>query len=968
MRLLKNLTLLLGGVALAMGLGAAALVATAQNPVQTPRNNQGGHTIRVNQPPAELSGWPRDRGDLPHDQDYRLGQLANGMRYLILPNQTPPGQVAMRLLIDAGSMQERPGEEGVAHFLEHLAFRGTTKYPDGDVQRVLEGIGLQMAADVNASTGPATTTFIIDLPRNDQNSLDTGLSVMRELVTSMLIEPDKVDAERGVVLAEERSRAGPALEASRAFLQLQLGDHPYGRSPIGLRSVIETVTPETIRGFYDAFYRPERATLIVVGDVGVDSLTAAIGAAFADWRGRGEPGKDPEPITVKPPSPDVSMIVTAGATDTNLMLRWFEPYVERPPTRAERRRMLVDQLASGIVARRMQGINEAAGKPAARIGNASAAAIPDVWRGQIATTVGVTDPFKALDVMVRAHRQAVEFGVTQDELDEQRTLVIDATRREAERGRTGTSVAQVEIAADMVSSDLPFVSLQQAYAILLEQAPTVTLAEVNASLKTRFRETPDLLYRGSAPPPGGEAALRAAFQTAMAAEITAYVPEAVKPWPYASFGTPGVVATREYVADLDVTKVVFENGVKLTVKPMPSNKDLVNIRVRIGGGRLQMPLHVIDASDMGLSLWSSGGLGKLTVAEQARTLAGKRVGVVARTLDDAYSLENFNITPRDEFGLQMELMTAMLSDPAYRADDWATWMAQADASDASMLMTPSGVLDRELDRLVHDGDLRWTINNKALRDTWKPEDSVKYIKPIVDNSPIEVIVVGDIRPDAVIAEVARTMGALPPRPPFKEPGNWRDVNFPKPGTATLPHEGRADQGYALIGWPTFQGAFKSIREERIGYVLGQMLRDNATRKFRSEGGATYSPMEIVDFPTFLPDYGYIAVAVEAPPELIDDVQDEIQRIATTLATTPQDAREIARVVQPKIEQSRRNQAANIGYWIELLGNAHDDPSGLEYIRTESQHYSSITPADVQAMAAKWLKPETAWRLRVVLKE
>ena len=961
MRLLKNLTLSLGGLALALGLGAATLVAAAQNPTQ-------GQTIRVTQPAVEHRGWARDRGDLPHDADYQLGQLPNGMRYVILPNRTPPGQVAMRLLIDAGSMQERPGEEGVAHFLEHLAFRGTAKYPDGEVQRALEGIGLQMAADVNASTGPDTTTFIIDLPRNDQVSLDTGLSVMRELVTSMLIEPDKVDAERGVVLAEERSRAGPALEASKAFLQLQLGNHPYGRSPIGLRNIIETVTPATIRGFYDAFYRPERATLIIVGDVRIDQMTAAITGAFQDWRGRGEPGKDPKPITVKPASPDVAIITTAGATDTNLMLRWFEPYTERPHTKAERRRVLVEQLASGVIARRLPGLNEAAGKPAARIGNAGAAAIPEVWRGQIATTVGITDTFKALDVMVKAHRQAVEFGITQEELDEQLRLVIDATKREAERGRTGTSVAQVEIAADMVAADLPFVSLQQGYALLLEQAPTITLAEVNASLKTRFRDKPDLLYRGSTPPPGGEAALRAAFNKAWTAPVTAYVPEGVKPWPYASFGEPGVVKSREYVADLDVTLVEFENGVKLTVKPMPSNKDLVNIRVRIGRGRLQMPMNVIDASDMGLSLWSSGGLGKLTVTEQGRTLAGKRVGVVARTLDDAYSLENFNITPRDEFGLQMELMTAMLSDPAYRADDWATWMSQADAVDASMLMTPSGVLERELDRLVHGDDLRWTINTSEMRKSWKPEDSVKYIKPIVDNSPIEVIVVGDIRPDAVIAEVARTMGALPPRPPFKEPSDWRDVDFPKPGTTTLPHEGRADQGYALIGWPTYQGAFKSIREERIGYVLGQMLRDNATRKFRSEGGATYSPMEIVDFPTFLPDYGYIAVAVEAPPELIDDVQNEIQRIATDLATVPQPQGEIDRVVQPKIEQSRRNQAANIGYWTELLGNVHDDPSGLEYIRSEATHYRSITPADVQAMAKKWLKPETAWRLRVTLKE
>ena len=292
-------------------------------------------------------------------------------------------------------------------------------------------------------------------------------------------------------------------------------------------------------------------------------------------------------------------------------------------------------------------------------------------------------------------------------------------------------------------------------------------------------------------------------------------------------------------------------------------------------------------------------------------------------------------------------------------------MAQANASDISLNMTPSGVLERELDRLLHGEDLRWTINTKEMRESWKPEDSVKYIKPIVENSPIEIIVVGDVRADIVINEVARTLGALPRRPEFKEPQNWRDVNFPKPGSTSLPHQGREDQGYALIGWPTYQGAYKSIREERIGFVLGQMLRDNATRKFRSEGGATYSPMELVDFPTFLPDFGYIAVAVEAPPNLIDDIQSEIQSIALMLANEPQPQSEITRVTQPKIEQGRRNFVANVGYWTELLANVHDDPSGLEYIRSEVSDYRSITPADVQAMAKKWLKPETAWRLRIV---
>lgn len=941
-----------GFVAIAAG---GALVASAQN-----------QTIQMNKPAVEVaSQWARDRGDLPHDADYILGTLPNGMRYLVLRNWTPPRQVAIRMMIDAGSMQERPGEEGVAHFLEHLAFRGTEKYPDGELNRVFEGLGLQMGDDVNASTGPDRTTFQFDLARNDPESIATGLSITREIVSAMRIAPEMVDAERGVVLAEERARAGPALEASKAMLKLQLGDHPYGRPPIGLRNVIETVTPETVRGFYDAYYRPERAVLVVVGDVNVQTLIPQIAAQFSDWKGRGTPGTDPKPVTVKPPSPDVSMLVTAGAPDTAITLRWFTPYKDREPNKAQLRKNLVEQIGAGIVARRMQGLSEAAGRPAGLIGSASPAQIPGVWSGEMATSARVTDVAKTIEVMVKAHRQALEYGVTQEELDRQMQLRLDATKREAERGRTGTSVSQVETAVDMIDADIPFISLQQQYQLLLEQAPTITLAEVNAALKARFTDTPMLTYRGAAPPPGGEAALRAAFKTALVAPVTAYKPEAVKPWPYTDFGKPGVVASRETVADLNVTKVVYENGVKLTIKPLPTNKDLISVRVRMGWGRLQMPLNVIDASDMGLSLWSSGGLNKLTVTEQSRTLAGKRAAAVARTLDDAYALDNLNVATREDFPLQMQLMTAMITDSAYRADDWASWMAAADASDASLKLTPSGVLERELDQLLHSGDLRWTINNKAQRDSWKPEDSVKYIKPIVDNSPIEVIVVGDVGVETVIQEVGKTLGALPARKPIPEPKGLRDVKFAKPGTTVMPHKGRPDQAYALIAWPTYAGAFKNIREERIGMVLAQMLRDNATRLFRSEGGATYSPMETVDFSSFLPDYGFIGVALEVAPNTIDDVQAKIQGIATDLATKPVPESEIQRITAPKIEQYRRAFTSSVGYWMELLANAHENGLGLQYIRSEGSDYAGITPAEIQAAAKKWLKPETAWKLKVV---
>jgi zinc protease len=400
----------------------------------------------------------------------------------------------------------------------------------------------------------------------------------------------------------------------------------------------------------------------------------------------------------------------------------------------------------------------------------------------------------------------------------------------------------------------------------------------------------------------------------------------------------------------------------LTVKPLTVRKDQIFVELRLGLGRLGMPRDRIDASDMGLSLWNSGGLSKLTRAEQGRTLVGKRVSAAAGTGDEAYEVDG--ATGRDDFALQMQLMAAMVTDPAYRTDDWATMMAQSDQADGTLELSANGVLQRDLDKLLHAGDVRWTINTKVMRDTWKPADSIAYIRPIVANSPIEVIIVGDIDVETAIAETAKTLGALPKRPDLVEPPGIRDVKFPKPGEVVLTHKGRADQGYALVAWPTNQGMYADLKAQRTGRVLSQMLRDNATRKFRSEGGSTYSPEANVEFSAMLPAYGYIGVMVEVPPEQVADVQAKIVDLAYFLASFEQPQSEVDRIVQPLLEATRREKASNPGYWMGNLAGVQTNPKALEAMRSMESDYTSITPADVHAAGKRWLKPETMWKLTV----
>ena len=155
--------------------------------------------------------WAQVASDIPADSNVRFGRLANGMRYAIMRNATPPGQASLRLRLDAGSLMENEDQLGLAHFMEHMAFNGTTNIPENELLRILERLGLAFGADTNASTGFDQTIYMLELPRTNDETVDTSLRIMREQVSEALMAPEAVEAERNVIVGEERLRNTPGL-------------------------------------------------------------------------------------------------------------------------------------------------------------------------------------------------------------------------------------------------------------------------------------------------------------------------------------------------------------------------------------------------------------------------------------------------------------------------------------------------------------------------------------------------------------------------------------------------------------------------------------------------------------------------------------------------------------------------------------------------------------------------------------
>src|SRR5579864_2224737 len=366
---------------------------------------------------APIRAWPQASSDLAADPGVRFGVLPNGMRYAIMRNATPPGQASLRLRFDVGSLMERDDQQGLAHFLEHMAFNGSANVPTrGEMVEDLERLGLAFGADTNAQTSFDSTVYKFDLPKADTPSVDTSLMLLREIAGNLTLDQHAMDQERGVILSEERQRDVPAYRVTKTRSEfLMQGLRPPARFPIGLVPVIQTAQRDLIADIYHRYYRPERATLVAIGDFDPAEMEAKIKARFGDWLGQGPAGDDPDLGRVASRGPDFKVALEPGAPAT-MDIAWVGPPDLSPDTQAKRRRQLIERLGLAVLNRRLATLSRAVDPPFL----GAAALHGDELRAEQITAIDVNvapDQWKSGLAAAEAEvRRILDYGVRPDEL------------------------------------------------------------------------------------------------------------------------------------------------------------------------------------------------------------------------------------------------------------------------------------------------------------------------------------------------------------------------------------------------------------------------------------------------------------------------------------------------------------------------------------------------------------------------
>jgi zinc protease len=553
-------------------------------------------------PAAKASPFPQEGSDLKPEPAARFGALANGLRYVVLPNHEPKGRVSMRLLVLAGSLEEKDDQRGLAHFLEHMAFNGSTHYAPGTLDEFFQRMGMSSGGDTNATTSFDHTLYLRELPHADDATLAEGLRMFGDFAGGLLLRDDEINKERGIIMSEKRVRDSVAYRMLVARLDATLGTTLVPkRLPIGLPEIITSSTRDRFVDFWNTWYRPEKMVVVVVGDFPDAAVVEKmVTVAFAGVTARAPARPDP-PMGELTKFDGVRAVFHAEpeSPETVVSITSIMPYPREQDNAALRLRRLPRWLAIAMLNRRLFLLAEKENAPFV----AAHAYVYEQYH--FIREAGVIISCKpeqwadALAVGEQELRRALDHGFTAAELKEAAANFSNDREQAVKSASTRYSSGLAEEIAQNLLDEEVFTSAADDLALYKPALDKLTPAGCLEALRSAFAaDGRFVLVSGNAKIAGdAPGVIATAYNASRAVTVTAPDTSKESDWSYTDFGTPGKIAKREHIADLDVELVTFANGVRLNLKKTDFQAGSIGVSARIGNGTITQP-----ASQRGLAV------------------------------------------------------------------------------------------------------------------------------------------------------------------------------------------------------------------------------------------------------------------------------------------------------------------------------------------------------------------------------
>lgn len=898
---------------------------------------------------------------IPADPELRTGKLDNGMTYYIRHNEKPKNQADFYILHDVGAIQEEDSQQGLAHFLEHMAFNGTKNLPGKQMIEYLETVGVKFGYNLNAGTTWDYTCYnISDVPTQRQGVIDSALLVLHDWSHFIALRPEEIDSERGVIMEELRTRDGASWRSTMSMLQaLGKGTLYEHRNLIGYLDGLKNFHHDELEKFYTSWYRPDYQAVIVVGDVDVDAIEQKIKTLMADIPApAADAPKKAEIVVPDNEEPIVSIFTDPEMQGSRVQLfikRRALPEVMNNTVQAE----MLDVINSYMTVMENARLEELRMKPdapflGAGMGSGEVGVIPtlDATIFTAATQDGaLARGFEALYTELEKMRR---YGFTQGEFERaQETLMRDAERSYANRNdRTNEEYVEEYLANYRRNSPVPDAKTEwQLDSMLIRN---ITVDAVNAVAQQFITPTNQVIFvtapekEGITNPTAEE--LLAIRDKVISSEVEAYEDNVVKepliPEGTKLKGSPVKKTTTDQT--LGTTEWTLANGTRIVVKPTTFTADEVRMSATAKGGLSLLSDEEYYMGEMMPSINAMSGIGRFSATELRKQLSGKSASVQNNTSEYASTI-NGSCSPKD-LETMLQLLYLDFTSPHFDQNDYNTLINTLNAQLANVESNPDYLAQKRFLEVSYGNNPRRQMISQELVSKF---DFAKlpaiYEKLYPNANSFTFIFVGNVDLETLKPLVEKYIGSIPAS---KKTNFVDDKASVVKGDVTEDFRVAMQQPKVNVHY-LFSGDMPYTFKNKLALTfLTQALNARYLVSIREEKGGTYG-VQVYGTTDYIPAERYeMHIGFDTNEEMADELREIVMKELRQIADNGPLTEDIEKTREFLLKNWQNTLEQN-GSWMGYLQSKYG--SGLDFVREYKSAVEALTNADVQAMARKVLE-------------
>jgi len=904
--------------------------------------------------PAPAQTATEEKGQrLPYDPDVLAGKLPNGLTFYIRKNSEPKNRAVLYLVTKAGSVLEADDQQGLAHFTEHMAFNGTRDYPKNELVNYLQKSGVKFGADLNAFTSFDETVYQLPLPTDSAKVFANGFNILANWAAYQRFDPKEIDAERGVVLEEERAGGKNAEERLRnQTLPVLLNNSRYAlRIPIGKEDIIKTFKPDRIISFYHDWYRPDLQAVIAVGDFDPGTVLAAIKYNFGSLQNPAN--EKPRTYYTVPTTPGT---VVKIATDKEFPYTLAEIVVKHPQT-------IVKTVADYMQSIRVQLFNQMLND---RLGELLQKANPPFLFSQSAygafagrqdafTTIAVAKPGElktAIQAAVAETERVRQFGFTITELERAKQtalLEIDNAYKERDKTKSEYFVQQYQ-QHFLTGAAVPGISY--AYNFYVNNIGKITLAEVNA-MAGKFVSDQNRVVIVEAPDKDkdklpDEKTLLSWIATA-GQNLKPYIDYTTDKPLLDKLLPAGKIVSTEADSTIGITTLTLSNGIKVILKPTKFKNDQILINGYNFGGTSMASDQDFTSADMAAGVIGGSGISDFSQAELDKKLSGKNVRVTPYISDVAEGI-SASTTPRD-FETAMQLIYLYFTKPRKDANIWQSTVSQTKSVLATRSLDPNSIFEDTISSTLSNHNFRgMVVTPEQLKDASLDKAYAFYQDRFSDANGFVFTVVGNFDVEVIKPFLAAYLGSLPSA---NRKETYKNLNIHPPAgqiTKTV-YKGIGDKSIVQL---VFNGEYDYNEANNIQVdALEGILQIKLDERLREKDGKVYSPGVKASYKK-VPNGAYtFTIYFECAPANVDNLvnatMEEIDKIKQNGAT----AQDIEKFAITEARSTQVQLKENI-FWAGYLGSASQNGQDPDAILKHVGDLAGVTVQSTKDAANKYL--------------